>query len=132
MADLSALAQVTKFFASGQTRKDCILRRYGASGTTRAGGRTKGNFDADPITLFEDPRSAETRQQGAGADADFDKVLFTLAQTRGEDDLTGHQGDEIVFENGDIYQVQTWTPWRDGPGDEIRVKRVGKVGVAPY
>lgn len=132
MADLTPLALVTKFFASGKTRRDCILRRYGEAGTTRAGGRTKGDFDADPITLFEDPQSAATRQQGAGADADFDKVLYTLAKTRGEDDLAGHQGDEIVFENGDIYQIQEWIPWRDGPGDEIRVKRVGRVGLAPY
>lgn len=132
MADLTPLRLVTKFFASGKTKRDCILRRYGEAGTTAAGGRTKGDFDAEPITLFEDPRSAELLQRGDGAAQDFDKVFYTLAETRGEDDIEGHQGDEIVMGSGDIYQIRTWTPWRDGPGDEVRCKRVGRVGVAPY
>lgn len=132
MADLTPLAGVTAFFASGKTRRDCILRRYGKPTTAADGGRSKGDFDADPITLFEDPRSGILRQLGAGADQDIDKVFFTLAQTRGEDDIVGLQGDEVVMEGGDIFQVRIWTPWRDGPGDEIRCKRVGKVGHAPY
>jgi len=137
MADLSALAKVTEYFASGKTKRDCILRRYGTPTTLPSGSRGKGPFEASPITLFVDPRAQQLRQDGGGAVQDYDRVFYTLAQARGADEYSGAQGDELVMvepddEAGDIYQIERLAPWRDGPGDEIFVKRVGKVGHAPY
>lgn len=132
MADLTPLAAVTKFFASGKTRRDCILRHYGEPTTTESGGRGKGDFDAEPITLFEDPSTGDLELQPRGADQAVRKTFYTLAKTRGVDDIAGAQGDEIVMEDGDIYTIETWRPWRDGPGDEVTCVRVGRVGNAPY
>lgn len=130
MADLSALGKVTDYFASGLTRRDAILRRYGAP-VMVGSQRAKGDFDASPITLFEDPRSQQLQQPGGGAVLDVDKVFYTRAATRGADEFAATQGDEIVL-GGDIFQIERLNPLRDGHGDEIFVKRVGKVGHAPY
>lgn len=131
MADLSFLGKVTQYFASGATRRDCILRRYGVP-VPVGSRRAKGDFDALPITLFEDPRTQQRQQSGGGEVQDYDRVFYTLAQARGADEFTGVQGDEIVTTDGDIYAIVRLNPWRDGPGDEIFVKRAGKVGHAPY
>lgn len=133
MADLSFLANVTNYFASGQTAVDAILRRYGQPTTLASGRRAKGDFDATPITLFEDPRSEQTQIEGRGADQAVTRTFYTRTETRGPDEFTVQQGDEIVIvETGDIFQVQTLNPWRKGPGDEVTCTRVGRVGDAPY